>query len=132
MNENSCCIINILKTIKELQCKASIIDSIPSTCDRPFLGECCSSVLCNTRPISFYTCNNQLMTMPYELNGVEKQSSVFRVEKVDECCCMCRVLAANTEEGCEYPYVATNSFFTVNTECICALRCLSDTFVEIC
>ena len=30
----------------------------------------------------------------------------------------------------EYPYVATNSFFTMNLNCVCSLRCLSDTYVE--
>jgi hypothetical protein len=56
-------------------------------------------------------------------------SNVFRVEKLDGCCCTFRVLAENPE-GSEYPYAATNSFFTMNLNCCCCLRCLSDTYVE--
>ena len=29
-----------------------------------------------------------------------------------------------------FPYEATNSFFTINLNCCCVLRCLDDTFVE--
>ena len=57
-------------------------------------------------------------------------SSVFRVEKIENNCCTFRVLAENTDTTSLYPYVATNSFFTMNLNCVCALRCLPDTFVE--
>lgn len=57
-------------------------------------------------------------------------SNVFRVEKIDGCCATFRVLAPNTDQtDVANPYVATNSFFTMNLNCICALRCLNDTFV---
>ena len=59
-------------------------------------------------------------------------SSVFRVEKVDGECATFRVLAANTDPNTSatMPYVATNSFFTMNLDCVCALKCLNDTTVE--
>ena len=59
-------------------------------------------------------------------------SSVFRIEKIDGCCATFRVLAPNpdTEEATAFPYVATNSFFTMNLNCVCCLRCLQDTAVE--
>ena len=59
-------------------------------------------------------------------------SSVFRIEKIDGCCATFRVLAPNpdTTEVALIPYVATNSFFTMNLNCVCTLRCLQDTFVE--
>ena len=59
-------------------------------------------------------------------------SNVFRVEKVDGCCATFRVLANNpdTTEAGTMPYVATNSFFTMNLDCVCALKCLNDTTVE--
>lgn len=59
-------------------------------------------------------------------------SSVFRVEKIDGCCATFRVLAANPDaaEAATIPYVATNSFFTMNLNCVCTLRCLPDTYVE--
>ena len=57
-------------------------------------------------------------------------SSVFRVEKIEDNCCTFRVLAPNTDTTSVLPYVATNSFFTMSCDCICAIRCLSDTFVD--
>lgn len=59
-------------------------------------------------------------------------SNVFRIEKLDGCCATFRVLAPNTDttEVTTIPYVATNSFFTMDLNCVCALRCLQDTFVE--
>ena len=59
-------------------------------------------------------------------------SNVFRVEKIDGCCATFRVLAPNPDTtDLTSPYVATNSFFTMNLNCVCALRCLNDTFVCI-
>ena len=57
-------------------------------------------------------------------------STVFRVEKVDGNCCTCRVLQDNPDTTSLNPYIATNSFFTMSLDCICAIRCLTDTFVE--
>ena len=59
-------------------------------------------------------------------------SSVFRVEKIDGCCATFRVLAENPDatQVATEPYVATNSFFTMNLNCVCSLRCLQDTFVD--
>ena len=58
-------------------------------------------------------------------------SNVFRIEKIDGCCATCRVLTTNpdtTEPN--IPYIGTNSFFTMNLNCCCALRCLNDTYIE--
>ena len=57
-------------------------------------------------------------------------SSVFRVEKVDGDCATFRVLMANPDVSASYPYVATNSFFTMNLKCVCCLKCLNDTYVD--
>lgn len=132
MNNNECCISNILEVICILQCQAEKIDDIPNTCDRPFLGSITSngSFVFNTRPITLYNSNNTLITMPYTLDGNSDTSSVFRVEKVEGCCCTCRVLAPNSDESSTFKYVATNNFFTINCKCVCALACLQDTFID--
>ncbi len=127
---NNCCFTNILSTIEMLQCQSVKCDDVPSTCDRPFLGNITQAYLYNTRPVTFYNSNNQLLTMPYSLNDAESTTSVFRVEKVNNCCVTCRCLAKNPDESSEQPYIATNSFFTLNTNCICCLSCLADTFVD--
>lgn len=138
MNNNSCCINNILEVINCLQNKAEKIDDIPNTCDRPFLGfpNVNSSFIYNTRPVNLYNSNNTLFTFPYEItyNGqtITGDSSVLRVEDVDGCCCTFRILAPNPDTTTvdTIPYVATNNFTTVNGNCVCALRCLADTFVD--
>lgn len=136
MNENVCCIGNILEVINILQNKAEKIDDIPNTCDRPFLGFCSVGNQCvyNTRPISLYTANNTEITMPYEItfNGetITGESTVFRIEKIDNCCATFRVLAPNPDTTSDLPYVRTDSFFNMNLCCVCALRCLADTFID--
>jgi hypothetical protein len=61
-------------------------------------------------------------------------SSVFRVEKVDDCCCTFRVLIPKKEKGIDpddlTKFIATDSFFTVDLKCVCCIRCLEDTFVD--
>ncbi|MBQ6546786.1 MAG: hypothetical protein IJL74_02170 [Bacilli bacterium] len=132
MNNNSCCINDILKVISVLQEQAEKIDDIPNTCDRPFLGVGNGSnmLIYNTRPITLYTSNNTLFEAPYVLNGTAGTSTVFRVERVTNSTATLRVLAENTDPDSDLPYVTTNSFIIVNSSCICAIRCLPDTFVD--
>ena len=130
-NDSCRCIAEILAIINVLQQNASIADTCLDTCDRGFLGCGTNSLNCNTRPISLYLCSGTALEMPISKDGTGSAlSQVFRVEKVDGCCATLRVLAASTDPESEFPYVATNSFFTVNLNCVCSLRCLSDTYVE--
>ncbi len=132
-DNNSNCISEILNVILVLQqnaCPDSCLDS----CDRPVLGGGPNCLVCNTRPIQLFTCcaNGTPLSMPTTKDPVTPQttSTIFRVEKVDNNCCTCRVLEDNPDTTSLNPYVATNSFFTIDLSCVCALRCLSDTYVE--
>ena len=133
-NENcDCCIAQILNVILVLQqnaCPDSCLDS----CDRPVLGGGANCLVCNTRPIQLYLCGSSStpLSMPVDKDPSTggEVSSVFRVEKVDGCCATCRVLAPNPDTTSLNPYVGTNSFFTVDINCCCVVRCLSDTYVE--
>ena len=139
-NNNECkCLSEILNTINILQNNAECSESCLDTCDRGFLGCSTTSLLCNTRPVILYTCagNGVPFSMPTTKEDVVCGdegvvcSNVFRVEKVDGCCCTFRVLAPNPDTTqTNIPYVATNSFFTMNLNCCCAIRCLNDTYVE--
>jgi len=133
------CIMDILSIILVLQenvCPDNCLD----TCDRPMLGGGSNCLVCNTRPVMLYTCsgNGIPWSMPItkdvttSCSGVtsDECSSVFRVEKIENCCATFRVLAPNTDPTSLYPYVATNSFFTMDTSCLCSIRCLSDTYVD--
>lgn len=131
MDENRCCICNVLNVINILQNNVEKFDDIKNTCDRPFLGfnNANNSFVFNTRPVTLYTRDNSLLSMPYTLLNEEGTSSVFRIEKVNGCCATLRVLAPNPDTGSILPYVATDSFFTINCNCICAIQCLADTFI---
>ena len=137
-NQDPNSIADILKVILVLQQNACP-DSCLDTCDRPMLGGGSSCLVCNTRPVMLYATsgNGIAWSMPTSKDvtascgttGVTC-SSVFRVEKVENNCATFRVLQDNPDTTSLYPYVATNSFFTMNLSCLGCLRCLSDTYVE--
>ena len=130
MCKNNCnCISDILQVINLLQRNADTDDNCIESCDRPTLGQF-SCLYYNTRPVVLYTCNSN-GTTPWSAPTTreadpETTSNVFRVEKIDGCCATFRVLIAN-DDG---TYTSTESFFTMNLECICAIRCLGDTLIE--
>ena len=129
-NNNNCsCFTDTLCTIVKIQKQGQCIDSTITTCDRPFLGLIPTNAF-NTRPITLYTCpSNTPWTMPYTLNGTEATSSVFRIEAVEDCCASFRVLAPNPDTTSPNPYVATDSFFTINLNCVGSIQCLNDTYI---
>lgn len=130
------CVAEILKVILILQqnaCPENCLDS----CDKPMLGGGNNCIICNTRPVMLYTCcgNGVPCSMPVSKDILNCDittncSSVFRIEKIDDNCATFRVLEPNTDLTSLYPYVATNSFFTMNLSCCCVIRCLNDTYVD--
>lgn len=139
-NRDCNCIAEILTVICILQQSATCSDECClDSCDRGFLGSSVACPSCNTRPIMLYTCtgNGEPWSMPTSrtvsgCEGPTETSCVFRVEKIDGCCATFRVLAPNpdTTEAAILPYVATNSLFTMDLNCCCAVRCLPDTIVD--
>jgi len=130
-------ILSIILVLQENACPENSLD----TCDRPMLGGGSNCLVCNTRPVMLYTCcgNGVPWSMPVSKDALtncngetltETCSPVFRVEKIEGNCCTFRVLQANTDTTSLLPYVATNSFFTMDCSCLCAIRCLSDTYVD--
>ena len=98
-------------------------------CTRPFLGPTSTLVCFNTRPVTLYTCcTGALWEFPYEINGTEGTSTVFRVENVEGNCATFRVLIPNTI-GEETTYTLSNSYFTIDLDCVLALQCLNDAYV---
>ena len=123
-NSSGNCINEILSIILVLQENACPENSL-DTCDRPMLGGGSNCLVCNTRPITKDVTTN---CSGAPLNAT--CSTVFRVEKIEGNCCTFRVLAENTDATSLYPYQTTNSFFTMDCSCLCAIRCLSDTYVD--
>ena len=135
-NNSDCkCISEILTVILVLQQNAECPNACLETCDRGFLGSTPSFCSYNTRPIMLYTCsgNGTPWSMPITRDpGEVETSNVFRIEKIDGCCATFRVLTENTDPTTSntIPYISTPSFFTMNLNCVCSIRCLNDTFVE--
>ncbi len=134
-NNEECCFAKILKVIDLLQRNAEKIDNIDNSCTKPFLGGCPNLACFNTRPVTFYTSQNNLYTIEYqaEENGatVTRSSSVFRVEKVDGCCVTLSILEDNPDTtDSNRPYITTNQFVTINLNCVCVLQCLPDVVVD--
>lgn len=139
-NKSNCCsscvadILSVILLLQQNACPENCLE----TCDRPILGGGPNCLICNTRPVMLYTCcgNGTPWTMPTtrddavcDTEGITC-SNVFRVEKLDGNCATFRVLAPNPDPTCISLYVATASFFTMDLNCCCAIRCLNDTYVE--
>lgn len=127
--ENCENIKDILCLIVNLQRNTNCPNNDCEGCSRPFLGPN-TFLTYNTRPIEFTSCQSEgLWSMPYTLNGTTGTSTTFRVENVDENCATFRILA-EAPEGSTCPYILTNSYFTIDIDCILALKCLNDTCVS--
>ena len=126
-NKNISETLNFIVTLqKNAGCNDACIDS---SCTRPFLGPVGTTICFNTRPVTLYTCcTGALWEFPYEINGTEGTSTVFRVENVEGNCATFRVLIPNTV-GDETTYTLSNSYFTIDLSCVLALQCLQDTYV---
>ncbi len=138
-DNNSNSLADILSVIVVLQQNACVGSSLDS-CDRPMLGGGPSCLSCNTRPVMLYTCGNNgtPWSMPItkdattncEETTATNCTSVFKVEKVEGDVATFRCLQTNPDTTSLYPYVATNSVFSMDLGCLCCIRCLSDTYVE--
>ena len=126
-NNCSYCIFDVLKKILLLQ-KQDFDNECYVGCDKPFLGPSIASVCYNTRPFQLYNCctGNH---WSFDLTTVEGTSNVFRVEAIDDCCCTCRLLTLNTETN---TYTSTGEFVTIDLNCCGAIRCLTDTYIDLC
>ena len=123
------CIGDILRKILILQ-KTDTECCSQTGCDKPFWGPLTTNICYNTRPISLYSCcDGTPWSFTYTIDGVESTSSVFRVESLDNNCCTCRIIYLDTETG---SYLSTNEFFTINLDCVGAIRCLPDTYIDLC
>ena len=130
MCNDKSCLTSILETISCLQNTTDDACEVLG-CDKPYLGPTPSLVCYNTRPINFYNCSTgDLWTFPYTVESTSGTSSVFRLENLEGNCCTCRVLALNPDTSSSEPYVLTNTFFTINLDCVSAIRCLPDVFIS--
>jgi len=140
---NNHCSGSEIRTILERICmlqKRAVKEEIKETCDLNRLSCHAPSFEINTRPITFYGCCDRELSFPIErensgCNGTTEMSCVFRIEDVKCDVVTCRVLrqVGEGERSCDsVRFLSTNSFFTLRIADISAIRCLNDTFVDIC
>ena len=119
-NGNGNCISNILEKILMLQQREI---NTPQGCNRPMLGN--TLVQVNTRPINLYCCcTNAMWNMPYNFNGTEGTSNIFRIESLNENTATFRILIPS-ENG----YTATDNYFTINLNYVSCIKCLEDQLI---
>ena len=118
-NEN--CLANILKAINAIQNNATKTEC-NNTCTRPILGEL-SNICFNTRLVTFYRCDNSLVTLPYTIDDTTSETSIFRIMNVTRN----SVNVLLIQDNGDGTYTNTNNFATINLSCICAIRCIGDT-----
>lgn len=136
MEERNCCFSKTLKLIDILQRSSDQDECFDNSCSRPFLGVNIPSLCFNTRPVTFYGCNNNLISVNYTavVDGetLTGTSSTFRVEKVDEGCVTVSILIPNPDTTDTLrPFINTRDVATINLGCVCALKCLADTIVDV-
>lgn len=130
MCDDKSCLTSILETILCLQNSKDESCEVLG-CDKPYLGPTPSLVCYNTRPINLYNCTTGCRwSFPYTLESVNGTSSIFRLENLEGNCCTCRVLAPNPDTSSSEPYVLTSTFFTINLDCVSAIKCLPDVLVS--
>jgi len=143
MNPNGNQIAIDLRRIVRLQKEAVRDELRDETCSARRLG-CGRLENFNTRPIQIFTDDNKAWSTLLQRNAdgcVENDKTcVFRVEKVECGTATFRALIPLGEEE-EFDgndvcrrrrFIATDSFITIKLSCICAIRCLNDTFVDLC
>lgn len=124
------CLARILNVIKVLQDNAERIDCDDNSCTKPFLGLNTTLLCFNTRPIMLYLCNNQPVTLNYiNSDNEESTTTVFRVENVTNDSVSVLLLEESTDTSGNITYLSTNTYATINLDCICAIRCLPDVIV---
>ena len=125
------CLANILNVIKILQNNANKTECQDNTCTKPFLG-LNTTVLCfNTRPIMLYKRDNTPVTLNYtNQEGVLATTNIFRVESVSDDSVGVLLLEETTSTEGVTTYINTNTYATINLDCVCAIRCLPDTIVN--
>ena len=131
-SDNNCssCIFDIAKKILILQ-KQDFDCNNYVGCDKPFLGPTTNNPCYNTRPIQLYNCcSGTIWTFNYTLaDNTEGTSNVLRIESLDDCCCTCRILYLDETTN---DYLSTDQVVTIDLNCCGAIRCLTDTYIDLC
>jgi len=130
MNNLENCLAKILNVIKVLQNNSLKTECQDNTCTRPFLGLNTEFVCFNTRPVVLYRCDNSPVTLNYTNDLGSQTTTIFRVESVSDDSVGVLLLEESTDSEGNVTYLNTNTYATINLDCVCAIRCLGDTIVN--
>ncbi len=118
--KNNNCLLNLLKLIVLLQ-NNSINNNETFGCDKNYLGPSFNYVCYNTRVLTLYNKQGNLITTNYGTDS----SSYYRVNRIMDNCVELLILRRENDT-----YYSTNQFITINMNCICAIKCISDVYVN--
>ena len=127
MSESKNCLIDVLKLIDNLQKCSLQEENYDNSCSKPFLGGSSNIFVYNTRPVTFFLCDNTQLTLTYYVNNVANTSNVFRIENVNDSCITVRLLVTNSDGT----FSSTNETALININCICAIKCLGDISLDL-
>jgi len=113
-------LLDVLEMINNLQKNTQVLDN-DNSCLNPILGQN-NNLVFNTRPVSFYLCNNDPLSINFENNEGIESTDVFRIEGVRNNLVTLRLLVLQ-DDG---TITSTNEFATISINCIAAIRCLQD------
>lgn len=141
VESSSNCVCDVVNFINDLQDAVDENENCPTNCLRPVLGVVENVQAPNTRPFILYTKEGKPFEAFYSSNECPNdddhdwycKSKFFRVESVEDCCAVLRVLAptshtCNVVNNTDY-LERTSSCITVDLNCFCAIQCLDDTFI---
>ncbi|MBF8418835.1 CotY/CotZ family spore coat protein [Heyndrickxia coagulans] len=135
------CVCDVVQFINDLQDAAVEDSSCPTNCLNPVLGanrEKHSHV--NTRPFILYTKDGCAFEPFYQNHHFDscddfcEKSKFLRVENVEGCCAVVRVLKCVCEHHDGHSRVhfeATDTCITLDLTDFIAIQCLEDTFVNL-
>lgn len=128
-NKDIGCVCDVVHFIDELQ-SARDDFTCTSNCLNPMLGIPSGGMQANTRVFSLYTKNGSLFEAQFLTADCQRDmSEFFRVESVDVCCAVLRVLTLNDGSMGICSFDKTDQCIIVDLNCFCSIACVEDVFI---
>ncbi|MDG4656618.1 CotY/CotZ family spore coat protein [Ectobacillus antri] len=124
------CVCDVVKMIAEIQ-DVNTDFSCTTNCLNPVLGASNNhGMRPNTRVFSLYTKSGERFFASFLRNNCDDaESPFFRVESVEDCCAVLRVLELEGRNLSMCEFRATTQCIIVDLNCFCGIACIEDTFV---
>ncbi|WP_379969905.1 CotY/CotZ family spore coat protein [Ectobacillus sp. sgz5001026] len=128
-HSNIGCVCDVVKFINEIQ-DVNTDPGCTTNCLNPVLGASTNGLTPNTRVFSLYTKEGELFYAEFLTEGCDTDSSqFFRVESVEDCCAVLRVLKKEQKNMGICEFTATSQCLIVDLNAFIAIACIEDTFI---